>query len=110
MIPRTLACVALLIAGTAGASAQDYRAEIMEHVVDRCYRATVHFHAMIRAPDSPNLAGEDELVRMLKAAPHTERLVAALTETVRGKDHEQRTNLYDIAFVNCFVSGSEDIL
>ena len=110
MIPRTLACVALLIAGTVGASAQDYRTEIMEHVVDRCYRATVHFHAMVRAPDSPNVTGEVELVQLLKAAPHTERLVAALTETVRGKDRAQRTNLYDIAFVNCFVSGSEDIL
>ena len=110
MIPRTLACVALLIAGTAGASAQDYRAEIMEHVVDRCYRATVHFHAMVRTPDSPNATGEDELVRILKAAPHTERLVAALTETVGGKDRAQRMNLYDIAFVNCFLGGSEDLL
>lgn len=110
MIPRTLACVALLVTGTAGASAQDYRAEIMEHVVDRCYRATVHFHAMVRTPDSPNATGEDELVQILKAAPHTERLVAALTETVGGKDRAQRMNLYDIAFVNCFLGGSEDLL
>ena len=29
MVPKTLACVALLLAGTAGASAQDYRAEIV---------------------------------------------------------------------------------
>ena len=110
MMLRTLACAALLVAGTAGASAQDHRAEIMEHVVDRCYRATVHFHAMVRAPGSPNVAGEDELVRILKDAPHTERLVAALAKTVQGKDRAQRTSLYDIAFVNCFVSGSEEIL
>ena len=110
MIPRTLACVALLVAGTTAASAQDYRAEITEHVVDRCYRATVHFHAMVRAPDAPNVVGEDELVRILKAAPHTERLAAELAETVRNKDRAQRMNLYDIAFVNCFLSGSEDLL
>ena len=110
MVPRTLACVALLLAGTAGASAQDYRAEIMEQVVDRCYRTTVGFHAMVRAPEHRNVAGEAELVQRLKAAPHTERLLAALTETVRGKDREQRKTLYDIAFVNCFVSGAEDLL
>lgn len=109
MIPRTLACVALLIAGTAGVSAQDYRAEIMEQVVDRCYRATVRYHAMVRDPGRRNVADEDAMVRILKAAPHTERLVTALTETIRGKGPEQRSNLYDIAFVNCFVSGSDDL-
>ena len=107
MVPKTLACVALLLAGTAGASAQDYRAEIVEQVIDRCYRTTVRYHAMVRAPDRRNVAAETAMVQRLKAAPHTERLLAALTETVRGKRREQRKILYDIAFVNCFVSGGE---
>ena len=109
MVPRILVCSALLLAGAAGASAQDYRAEIMEQVVDRCYRTTVRYHAMVRAPEHRNDAAETELVRILKAAPHTERLIAALTETAQGKGREQRQTLYDIAFVNCFVSGGEDL-
>lgn len=109
MVPRTLACIALLLAGTASAPAQDYRAETIKQVIDRCYRTTVRYHAMVRAPERRNAAAEAEMVRRLKAAPHTERLIAALTETVRGKDHEQRKTLYDIAFVNCFVSGGEDL-
>lgn len=109
MVRKTLACAALVLAGTAGASAQDHRAEIMEQVIDRCYRATVGYYAMVRAPERRNAAAETEMVRILKAAPHTERLLAALTETVRGKDSEQRKALYDIAVVNCFVSGGEDL-
>ena len=110
MKERTLACIVLLLAGTAGASAQDYRAEIMEQVIERCYRTTVRYHAMVRAPEHRNDAAETELVQILKAAPHTERLLAVLTETVRGKDRAQRKSLYDIAFVNCFVGGGEDLL
>ena len=109
MKERVLACVALLVAGTAGASAQDYRTEIMEQVVDRCYRTTVRYHAMVRAPERRNVAAEAEMVQILEAAPHTERLIAALTETVQGKDRDQRQILYDIAFVNCFISGGEDL-
>ena len=109
MVPKTLACAALLLAGTANTSAQDYRAEIMEQVIDRCYRATIRYHAMVRTPDRLNVAAETAMLRTLKAAPHTEHLLAALTETVRGKDREQRKILYDIAFVNCFVSGGEDL-
>ena len=109
MASKTLACVALLLAGTAGASEQAYRAEIMEHVIDRCYRATVRYHAMVRAPERRNVAAESEMVQRLKAASHTEHLITTLTETVQGTDREQRKILYDIAFVNCFVSGGEDI-
>ena len=66
MVPKTLACVALLLAGTAGASAQDYRAEIMEQVIDRCYRSTVRYHAMVRAPERRNVAAETEMVQIRK--------------------------------------------
>ena len=109
MVPRTLACAALLLAGTASAFAQDYRAEIMEQVIDRCYRATIRYHVMVHTPGRRNVTAETGMFQILKAAPHTERLLAALTETVRGKDREQRKILYDIAFVNCFVRGSEDV-
>lgn len=109
MVRETLVCAVLLLACAAGASAQDHRAEIMEQVIDRCYRATVSYYAMVRAPKRRNATAESEMVRILKDAPHTQHLLAALTETVRGKDSEQRRALYDIAFVNCFVSGGEDL-
>ena len=42
---------------------------------------------------------------LLKTAPHTEHLITALAETVKGHDAETRARLYDIAFVECFLSG-----
>ena len=45
----------------------------------------------------------------LKAAPHTERLIGDLAETVRGLDAGERERLYDVAFVQCFVSGGEHL-
>ena len=92
MVHKMLAFGALLLVGAAGASAQDYRAEITEQVVDRCYRTTVRYHAMVRAPEHRNDAAEAELVQILKAAPHTERLIAALTETVQGRGARAAAN------------------
>ena len=49
------------------------------------------------------------MVEALKAAPHTERLIAGLAVTVRDLEPEERERLYDLAFVNCFVSGGESL-
>ena len=45
------------------------------------------------------------MLEELRRAEHTERLIASLAELVEGKDREQRSALYDIAYVECFLSG-----
>ena len=105
---RTTLLLASLLGATA-AGADTLRAETIERVVDRCYTATVRYHALARAPGERNRAGETHLVEALKAAPHTERLIAGLAVTVRDLEPEERERLYDLAFVNCFVSGGESL-
>ena len=107
MKPKLLPLVALLAAGPAGA--EGLRAEIVERVVERCYAATVRYHALVRRPGHHDRAAEARLVEALKAAPHTERLIGDLAETVRGLDAGERERLYDVAFVQCFVSGGEHL-
>lgn len=107
MMRPALLLAALLAPLAAGADA--LRAEIIERVVDRCYTATVRYHALVREPGTRNPAGEARLVEALKSAPHTERLIANLAETVRGLDTDERERLYDVAFVECFVSGGESL-
>ena len=46
------------------------------------------------------------MLEALKRAEHTDRFIASLTELVKGKDREERTRLYDIAHVECFLSGA----
>lgn len=87
------------------ASAQDCRAEIMEHVMDRCYRMTIQ-HRFMTTPSVRNSAlTQDHAIRVLKDAPHSERLVQHMEATVSGRNLAERKHLYDIAFVNCFLNG-----
>ena len=112
-IPTTFLLATLLIAAPDG-QALDYRAEIMAEVIDRCYPATVHFRLMlagrtgrIDASDAEMAKASVAMVKALKAEEHTERFITSLAEVVREKDWEERKRLYDIAYVNCFVSGGE---
>ena len=107
MKPKLLPLVTLLAAGPAGA--EGLRVEIVEWVVERCYEATVRYHALVRRPRQRDRVAEARLVEALKAAPHTGRLIADLAETVRGLDAGERERLYDVAFVQCFVSGGEHL-
>lgn len=109
--------LATLLVTTTSTQAQDYREEIMTEVVDRCYPATVRYRLLmarrtgrIDATDAELAALLPEMVKTLKAGPHTQRLVDALTEIVRGKERVDRKRLYDIAYVNCFVGGGESVL
>ena len=99
---------AVLVAAAPVAKAEDHRAEIMARVVDRCYPATVRWRLLeARRKGNAGISEADMIrtIRTLKAAPHTERLITALAETVRGHDAQTRARLYDIAFVECFLSG-----
>lgn len=96
---------AVLATAAPVANAEDHRAEIMARVVDRCYPATVRWRVMEARRKGGAGFSEAEMIRTLKAAPHTERLITDLAETVRGHDAETRARLYDIAYVECFLSG-----
>ena len=103
-----LAAIALLLSlAIAGNSpAQDYRAEIEAGVIDRCYRATARWRLHLARQTHDISITEEEIVRVLRDAPHTESLIAALTKTVSGKPREARQVLYDIAYVECFLKGA----
>lgn len=102
---HTMILSAVLVAAAPVAKAEDLRAEIMARVVDRCYPATVRWRVMeARRKGSVDLS-ETEMIHSLKTAPHTEHLITALAETVKGHDAETRARLYDIAFVECFLGG-----
>ena len=100
-----LILAALLIAGPAGA--QDLRAEISDEVIDRCYKAAAHFRlwqARRGGHRVPLTAAS--IVAELKRAEHTEPFIEKLVETVEDEDRETRKRLYDIAFVECFLSSA----
>ena len=102
---HTMILPAVLVTAAPVAKAEDHRAEIMARVVDRCYPATVRWRVMeARRKGNVDLS-EAEMIHTLKTAPHTEHLITALAETVKGHDAETRARLYDIAFVECFLSG-----
>ena len=49
---------------------------------------------------------EAEMMDEFKCAAHAERLIAAVTEAVRGLDRKRSIGLYKIARFECFVSGA----
>ena len=97
---------AVLVTAAPVAKAEEHRAEITARVVDRCYPATVRWRLMEARRKGYVDFSEAEMIRTLKAAPHTERLITALAETVKGHDAQTRARLYDIAFVECFLRGA----
>ena len=103
-----LAAIALLLSlAIAGNSpAQGTRTEIEAEVIDRCYRATARWRLHLARQTHDISITEEEIVRVLRDAPHTEPLIAALTKTVSGKPREARQALYDIAYVECFLEGA----
>ena len=103
-IPALLA--AALLAAAPIAKAQDYRAEIMAKVVDRCYAATIRYKLLVARKTHRIDIPEATILRSLKEEEHTERLIASLAEMVTGKDRSDRMRLYDIAYVECFLSGA----
>ena len=102
---HTMILTAALVTAAPVAKAEDYRAEIVARVVDRCYPATVRWRLLEARRKGAVDFSEAEMIRTLKVAPHTEHLVTSLAETVRGHDAQTRARLYDIAFVECFPSG-----
>ena len=103
-IPTTFLLAALLIAAPV-AQAQDYREEILAKVIDRCYPATIRYKLkVVRRTQNIDIS-EAAMLEELKRAEHTERLIGSLAELVAGRDPEERSRLYDIAYVQCFLSG-----
>ena len=107
MTTPILILASLLIAtAPVSAESQNYRAEITEHVVDRCYNAAASFRlwfARRKGYEVPLTAAE--IVADLKRSAHTDTFVSNLVETVRGHDATTRMRLYDIAYVECFLAS-----
>lgn len=102
--PTTFLLVALLV-GAPAAQAQDHREEIVAAVIDRCILATIRYKLLEARLTQPVVIAEAAMLEDLRRAEHTERLIASLAKLVEGKDREQRSALYDIAYVECFLSG-----
>ena len=103
-IPTTFLLAALLIAAPV-AQAQDFREEIMAEVIDRCYPATIRYKLKEARRTQHIDISEAAMLEELKRAEHTERLIGSLAELVEGRGREERSRLYDIAYVQCFLSG-----
>ena len=88
-------------------SAQDLQAEVAKHVIDRCYTASAHFRLWKARSDGYQVPlTASAIVAELKRAEHTQPFIEKLVETVRGQQPESRMQLYDIAFVECFLSSA----
>ena len=106
----TIAGVAMLMTVSQSSRAQDIRDEIEARVVERCAYATVMYEAWLRQGETGRRASRsavDRMANILIESESSERLVESLLETVRGVGLESRMNLYDIAYVNCFLKGAE---
>ena len=96
---------ALMVAAPAGA--QDLPAEVAKHVIDRCYTATAHFRLWKARRDGYRVPlTASTIIAELKSAEHTQPFIEKLVETVQGQERESRMRLYDIAFVECFLSSA----
>ena len=88
-------------------SAQDLPAEVAKHVIDRCYTASAHFRLWkARSGGYQVPLTASAIVAELKRAEHTQPFIEKIVETVKGQERESRMRLYDIAFVECFLSSA----
>ena len=91
-----LAAVALCVAVVSGARGQDYRSEIMQHVIDPCVMAAARGKA--RGNVSPRQLAE--LIKIMNRVQY-ERAVQMMIPTLYGKDWNQRQALYRWGRVKC---------
>lgn len=104
-----LAVVGLFAVHVAAAAQEGhFRAEVMEHVVDRCYTAAARYRIWRAGRDGHDVPlSVGAIVAELKRAGHTEPFIEKMMETVGDRDRLNRSRLYDIAFVECFLGSVE---
>lgn len=100
---KAVAAIALVIAAFA-ALAQPHRTEIESEVVERCARWTIAFRLHAEGVDM-RYAGT--MIHELNSAEHSERWMASVSELVKDKPRGERQKVYDVAAVECFLSGAE---
>jgi len=92
----------------ATAQERHFRAEIVEHVVERCYTAAARYRIWRAGRDGHDVPlSVGAIVAELKRAEHTEPFIEKMMETVGDQDRVNRLRLYDIAFVECFLGSAE---
>ena len=101
------ALLMVLIANAPVAVAQDYRAEVAEMVVERCYRVVARYRIAVADWADPEVRlSESEVLAELYRADATERLVESIAQHVKGLPLEARKWAYNVAYVECFINGA----
>ena len=92
-----LVAAALCVAVISSARAQDYRAEVEQHVIDPCYMG-----AAIRAANNTG-ASVDLVLRTMKImnADSLARMFNVVVPVVSGKPLSSRMAIYKFALANC---------
>ena len=94
-----LAVLALLLASNVALACDDYRGEIIKHVVDVC------FIEIIKTGDVTEYLTEDEALEMLKAMQEkeVEGMIDAVNLILDGRNMrlEQRKSIYKISANTC---------
>ena len=105
--PALSALLVVLIANAPVAVAQDYRAEVAEMVVERCYRVVARYRiAVAKWADPADRLSESDVLAELYRADETERLIESIAGHVKGLPPEARKWAYDVAYVECFINGA----
>ena len=96
-----------LVANVPGAIAQDYRAEVVEMVVERCYRVVARYRLVLARDEDPAIQlSESDVIAELYRGDDTERLIEAIAENVEGLPPQARKWAYDSAYVECFIGSA----
>ena len=105
--PALSALLMVLIANAPAVFAQDYRAEVAEMVVERCYRVVARYRIAVADWADPEVRlSESEVIAELYRADETERLIESIAEHVKGLPLDARKWAYNVAYVECFINGA----
>ena len=87
----------MVICSTASVQSQDYRTEVMQHVIDPCVMASARRSAPGTGVSAEQMA---ELIKMMNRDAY-ERAVQQMIPALRGKSWAQRQALYKWGLQQC---------
>ena len=87
----------MVVCSTVSVLSQDYRTEIMRHVIDPCVMASARRSAPGTGVSAEQMA---ELIKMMNRDAY-ERAVQQMIPALRGKSWSQRQALYDWGLQQC---------
>ena len=102
-MPRTVAALIMSVLAISTAQAQDYRAEIEQHVIVPCLK-----YATGSVDDYPSM-NENELLaamRIIIGVEHFEKIHAQVSTIVAGRSREERRLVYRYFAQQCIKGAS----